>query len=165
MWSQHDGARSHVDWQVTQCLISIILIARLIVLVNKPQGGGNTSHAPQPLLVGHVKDIFYQQISQTRENPRMLTFWNVMLYSEVTRFCCFKEMYLLHLQGLWNPRTQALKMKRLHSLEISGSVNSPTQCNISEDQNPCSQCCGNLKHHKRQPTATNLVVHLLHTGK
>jgi hypothetical protein len=46
----------------------------MIVLVDKPCGGGNTSHTPQPLLVGHIKDIFYQQISQTREELRTLTF-------------------------------------------------------------------------------------------
>jgi hypothetical protein len=46
----------------------------LIVSVDKPCGGGNTPHAPQPLLVGHVRDIFYQQISQTREELRMLAF-------------------------------------------------------------------------------------------
>lgn len=84
MWLQHDSAPPHVCWQVTVYLISIILIAWLIVLTNKPCGGGNTSHAPQPLLVGHVKDTFYQQISQTWEELTTMTFWNVMLCSGIT---------------------------------------------------------------------------------
>lgn len=83
MWLQHDGAPSHVGWQVTVCLISIILIARLTVLVDKPCGGATHLTSLNHFLWGT-----WRTYSTSRYHRQEKNWW--CWPSEM--FCCIMEL-------------------------------------------------------------------------